>query len=59
MTDQGFSGSNPARFNFLIIFFFVSNLKGGGYLINKKLQIIVISLPQDSFLFLYDTDEHV
>ena len=53
------AGSNPARFNFLIIFFFVSNLKGGGYLINKKVQIIVISLPQDSFLFLYDTDEHV
>ena len=33
--EKGVAGSNPARFNFKINFFFVSNLKAGGYLIKK------------------------
>ena len=38
--EQGVAGSNPARFNFLINFFFVSNLKGGGHLIKSYKQLL-------------------
>ena len=50
--EHGVAGSNVTRFYFLIIFLFFSNLKGGGYII-KKLKIIVISLPKDSFASCY------
>ena len=40
MVEQGVAGSNPARFNFLINFFFVSSLKGGGYLIKSYKQLL-------------------
>ena len=49
MIEQGVAGLNPARFNFLN--FFLCFKSEGWWLFNKKLQIIVISLPQDSLLF--------
>ena len=45
---QGVVGSNPARFNFLINFFCFKS--EGWWLFNKMLQLIVISLSQDSLL---------
>ena len=33
--ERGVADSNPARLYFLIHFFFVSNLKGGGYLMKS------------------------
>ena len=43
---MGVAGSNPARFNFVIHTFFLGFKSEGWWLFNKKLQIIVISLPQ-------------
>ena len=47
--DKGAAGSKPARFNFLINFLCFQS--AGWWLFNKKFQIIVISLPQDSLIF--------
>ena len=54
--EQEVADSNPARFKFFnkYVLCFISE---GRWLFNKKLQIIVISLPQDSFFctFMFNT----
>ena len=51
--EQGVAGSNPARFNFLINFFCVSNLKGGGYLIKSYKQLLFPFHRIASYCFFY------